>query len=156
MVTIHQVCDYIIVALDEAGESLSLLKLQKLLYYTQAWYFAFYEKPLFDGKFQAWVHGPVNRVIYDRFLNTKSLYSEVGREDLLNDANQEAPMPDNVNQHIDDILDVYAPYTGSQLESMTHNEEPWQKARDGFSPAQRCETNIDEALMGKYYAGRLD
>jgi uncharacterized phage-associated protein len=153
MIRINQVCDYIIVSLDEAGERLNLLKLHKLLYYVQAWYLAFYKKPLFDGKFQAWVHGPVNREIYDRFSGKKFLYSEVGTEDVLN--NRES-VPDNVIQHIDSVLGVYAGFTNSQLESMARNEEPWQKTREGLSPMQRSEKIIDEQLMKTYYAARLD
>jgi hypothetical protein len=59
----------------------------------QAWHLAFYQKPLFDGKFQAWIHGPVNREIYDRFKENKLLYSTVDCDDLLdrniNETNKE-------------------------------------------------------------------
>ena len=79
---INDVCDYIILQLSEAGEYLNNLKLHKLLYYVQAWHLAFYGERLFDGGFQAWIHGPVNREIYDRFKETKSLYSEVDENDI--------------------------------------------------------------------------
>jgi len=47
--------------------NLSHLKLQKLLYYIQSWHLVFFDKKLFDDDFQAWVHGPVSRKIYDTF-----------------------------------------------------------------------------------------
>ncbi|MGH7271172.1 MAG: Panacea domain-containing protein [Polyangiaceae bacterium] len=75
MATLDDVCDYVITKASEARMPLNLLKLQKLVYYCQAWHLANEGHPLFDGKFQAWVHGPVSRRLYDRFRNSKNLYS---------------------------------------------------------------------------------
>ena len=44
---------------------MSHLKLQKLLFYCQAYHLAYFKEPLFDEDFEAWVHGPVCRIIYD-------------------------------------------------------------------------------------------
>lgn len=148
---IDDACDYIIVKVKEAGEGLSLLKLHKLLYYCQAWHLAFSNGvPLFQGRFQAWVHGPVNRHIYDRFKETKSLYSEVKQYDVRNDFDL-GKLPSSVRTHIDNVLEVYAKFSGTQLEEMTHREDPWQKAREGYRPSQRCEVEIDEDLMRRFY-----
>jgi uncharacterized phage-associated protein len=154
MATINQTCDYIILMCQEGGEKLSLLKLQKLLYYTQAWNLAFSEKPLFAGKFQAWVHGPVNREIYDRFVGAKSLYSEVDRSDITQGFDPEQISPEE-RLHIDNVLEVYAPFSGSDLEAQTHSEEPWIAARGSCRPTERCEDELDEALMGSFYRQRL-
>ena len=151
---INEACDYIIVKVKEAGADLNLLKLQKLLYYTQAWHLAFYGKPLFDGKFQAWVHGPVNREIYDRFARTKSLYSEIALEDVAKDFDFNV-LPDTKQSHIDDVLEAYAKYRGSQLEEMSHREEPWLEARKGYRTSERCENEISEETMRRYYAQRV-
>ena len=35
------------------------MKLQKLVYYCQAWSLAWDDKPLFDEDFEAWANGPV-------------------------------------------------------------------------------------------------
>lgn len=156
MFNVHTICDYIILMCSTAGEQLSLLKLQKLLYYVQAWHLAFYGKPLFEGQFQAWVHGPVNRTIYDRFAGTKALYSLVVKEDITPDFNPDVELTQEAKLHIDSILEAYADLTGSQLEALTHNEDPWQVAREGYKPAERCENVIDEARMAKYYAARLE
>ncbi len=69
--------------LTEDGTYLNVLKLHKLLYYCQAWSLAFGRGPLFpQNSFQAWVHGPVSRAIYDRFVQTKAMYSPVGLADV--------------------------------------------------------------------------
>ncbi len=58
MENIHHVVDYNIskTRAEEANVSLINLKLQKLLYYIQAWSYGINQKPLFDGEFEAWVH----------------------------------------------------------------------------------------------------
>lgn len=148
------VCDYIIVRVRSASGSLNALKLQKLMYYVQAWYLAFNGRPLFVGRFQAWVHGPVNRELYDRFASTKSLYSEIGFEDVQPGFDLSL-LDEDIRGHIDNVLEVYAKYTGTQLEDITHREQPWIAARGQCRPADRCETEIDESLMAKFYAARL-
>lgn len=151
---INDVCNYIILKTKNAGESLSVLKLQKLLYYSQAWHLAFYGEPLFEGRFQAWVHGPVSREIYDRFAGTKSLYSEVTLKDVPEDFDLNS-VPEGKQNHIDDILEAYAKYRGSQLEEMSHHEEPWLEARRGYRSSERCEKEISEETMRQYYAKRI-
>ena len=151
---LHDVCDYVILRVCNGGGEMNEIKLQKLLYYTQAWHLAFYACPLFEGRFQAWVHGPVSRTIYDRFGATKSLYSSVTLDDLRGSFQCEALSTEH-RSHIDSVLEAYAGYTGTQLEEMTHQEEPWISARKGHREAQRCEVEIDEKVMQQFYAQRL-
>lgn len=155
MTDIDDVADYIVLRLAAANECCNLLKLQKLLYYCQAWNLAFFNTPLFNGKFQAWVHGPVARRIYDRFSMEKSLYSQVGEADIRSAFNIKN-IPDADKTHIDNVLEVYARYSGTQLEIMTHQEAPWQEARENVRPSERCEEEIKEESMRKYYAARLN
>jgi uncharacterized phage-associated protein len=153
--TIDDACDYIILKMTEGGGPLNVIKLQKLTYYAQAWHLAFYENPLFPGKFQAWVHGPVSRELYDRFKDSKTLYSPVGAGDVRSDFDPES-LDSGKRQHIDTVLEVYAPFTGSQLEEMTHREEPWIRARAGRRPSERCENALDEGVMQRYYAAKAE
>lgn len=152
MATINDVCDYIIIKLEAAGDFPSVLKLQKLLYYVQAWHLAINKEPLFQGKFQAWIHGPVNREIYDRFSGSKMMYSSVSNSDCNGGQDR---LTEDERIAVDDVLDVYAKYSGSQLEEMTHKEDPWLNARGGVSPSQRCETEISEDDMRTYYGSRI-
>lgn len=154
MTTVENVCDYIILRLSEAQECVNMLKLQKLLYYCQAWNLAIHDEELFRDDFQAWIHGPVNRTIYDRFKDSKSLYSQMSEIDIRSTFNIMDLSPRDKNL-IDSVLEVYAKYSGTQLEQLTHMEDPWTKAREGYSPAQRCEEIIDKDLMRSYYKSRL-
>jgi uncharacterized phage-associated protein len=153
---VNDVCDYIILMCCEAGEKLNLLKLQKLLYYVQAWGLAFDGEPFFDGKFQAWVHGPVNRQIFDRFKDSKTLYSRVGIEDILPDFDPDTKFTAEHRHHIQSVLEVYASLGDSDLEAQTHSEDPWIQARGDCRPTQRCEAEISEETMGAFYKKRME
>ncbi|MGC4058203.1 MAG: DUF4065 domain-containing protein [Chitinophagaceae bacterium] len=154
MQDVNAVCDYIIFRLkSEDNQPCNNLKLQKLLYYTQAWYLAFNSTPLFNGEFQAWIHGPVHRDIYDRFKDRKGLYSEMWLHDIQNANYYE--LATDIKQHIDDVLEIYAGLDGSQLERLTHSEDPWIEARRGIPDTQRCENTINQNTMIKYYQSKM-
>lgn len=154
MATLNDVADFVIAKTSEAGVQLNLLKLQKLVYYCQAWNLAFGRGPLFEGKFQAWVHGPVSRELYDRFAATKFLYSDVTTADIRKDFDSTKLGADE-RQLIDAILQTYAKFSGDQLEEMTHQETPWLEARGTFQPHERCESIISEETMTAFYGERL-
>lgn len=151
---IHDACDFIILKMQEAGENLSNLKLQKLLYYTQAWHLAFEKKPLFDTGFQAWIHGPVSKEIFERFKSEKSLYSEIEMDDIRADFDINSLLEED-KTHISNVLDVYAQFSGIQLEEMTHNEMPWINARKGVNATVRCENEICNDDMMRFYSARM-
>ena len=50
--------------LENQGE-MTTLKLQKLVYYAQAWSLSLDKTPLFDEKIEAWPNGPVVKDLYD-------------------------------------------------------------------------------------------
>lgn len=153
MATVHQVTDHIIIKLAEAKLSLSPLKLQKLLYYVQAWSLAVRREKVFPNKFQAWIHGPVCREVFDRFKDTHMLYDNISPANDMRES--AAALSEDTRAHVDEVLAAYGELTGIQLENMTHDELPWQKAREGYAPAARCEVEIDEDLMASYYAKML-
>lgn len=156
MVNIQDVCDYIIFRVTGEGNGmLSHLKLQKILYYIQSWNLAFEKEPLFEGKFQAWIHGPVNRDVYNRFKDTKYIYSAIDMTDIKQDDLNFTNLDQKVKDHIDSVLEAYLPFGDIQLEKMTHREDPWVEARNGFEPFERCEVEINEATMKNYYTARL-
>lgn len=156
MANINTVCDYIITYLKSDGEqscSLSNLKLQKLLYYCQAWHLGIHKKELFGEDFQAWIHGPVCREIYDRFAGQKDLFSEI----RLTDRIETSPMLESKDkEHVEYIMDNYAGLSGLQLEVMTHREDPWIEARRGIGEFERCENIITKESMKAYYGRKWE
>lgn len=152
---IHDVTDYIITRFADDPGSLNLLKLQKLLYYVQAWHLALGAGVLFVGGFQAWVHGPANREIYDRFKSTHMMFSDV-RRDHIRPEFEETHLSEGARRHIDEILESYGDLSGTQLERMTHDERPWIEARAGLKSFDRCETLIAESSMVTFYQSLLE
>lgn len=68
MATAKDVAQYLL-KLDEqhGGEGISNLKLQKLAYYSQGFFGAIYDKPLFNERVEAWTHGPVIPDLYHEY-----------------------------------------------------------------------------------------
>lgn len=66
-------------------ESMPHKKLQKLCYYTYAWFLTFYRERLFNGPFEAWIHGPVHPELYQFYKeNGWKPIDQVSRESLAN------------------------------------------------------------------------
>lgn len=155
MYQIQDISDFVINACKvEGNSSHNVLKHQKLLYYIQAWYLAFNNKPAFEGNFEAWVHGPVHRTVYNLYKNSHYIYSELEINDIKNPMFAQGLDQDIIN-HINIVLEVYAPLSGSELEELTHRERPWLEARGNISPYQRCEAIIPDETMAQYYRQRL-
>lgn len=155
MKSIHDIADYIIKKNDYGCSDISMLKLQKLLYYAQAYYLANYKKPLFNEEFQAWVHGPVNREIFDRFKETHSLYSIATCKDLRIGFDEEI-LSNKEREYIDDFLNSFGHLSGTDLEVMSHHDAPWIKARNGLKPLDKCENIISKDEMLVYYSKILE
>jgi uncharacterized phage-associated protein len=140
--TAREVADYMIAFSHDHGDPVSNLKLQKLLYYAQAWFLALHDKPLFGERLEAWVHGPVVPPVYGDFKAYSwqpiqvSTTPEVG--DLL-------------RAHLDEVMDVYGGMSAYDLEKLTHSEEPWLKARRGIEMDQPSNAVISHDDMRTFY-----
>lgn len=140
MASVHDVAAYIL-----ARQGLmSTWKLQKLAYYSQAWHLVWDEEPLFEERIQAWANGPVVRELYDGHKG--SFTAEVwngGDPDRL---------AENERETIALVLEDYGHLTGRQLSHLTHNEGPWQEAREGLPPTARSTREITPESMHAYYS----
>lgn len=154
--SVNDVADYVIMSLNgDERFTLINLKLQKLIYYIQAWCLGINKERFMDARFEAWVHGPVCRELYDRFKDTKSLYATIGLEDVKNKNAKDCIAPDDI-VFIDYILENYARFSGSQLEAMTHNEKPWINARGNVAPMEKCDGVITDESMLTYYGKKYN
>ena len=57
--TAIDVGQYIVDCFRNQNKSITTLKLQKLVYYSQSWSLVWDDAPLFEEDFEAWVNGPV-------------------------------------------------------------------------------------------------
>lgn len=155
MNSIHDIADYVIlhVKMEDKYASLINLKLQKLLYYIQAWSYGINKRPFFKGDFEAWIHGPVNREIYNRFNPTKYLYSEINIDDCIK---QDITLASEDSEFVNFILENYLKYSAAELERLSHNEMPWIKTRGDLNVYDRCDRIISPELMIEYYGEKWE
>jgi uncharacterized phage-associated protein len=52
---------------EKAGQRLTPMKLQKLVYFAHGWHLGLTGEPLLDEEIQAWSFGPVVRSVYNAF-----------------------------------------------------------------------------------------
>lgn len=128
------------------------LKLQKLVYYAQAWYVTLNDgEKIFQDKIEAWVHGPVVRKLYDE-------YKKYGYN-FINENVKHIPNSIKNNEKVKQILDlvweIYHEYDAKTLEKLTHSEEPWRKARKGLPSYAASNNEISIETMQKYYGQYL-
>ena len=141
--TANAVADYIIRFCHEHGDLVTNLKLQKLIYYAQAWYLALYDKPLFDEELQAWISGPVQPELYERFKHYQW--------NPIKEHPDKVEFPKEIEEHILEVLEVFGKYQAYYLERMTHNEDPWRNARRGIAIDEHSTNVISKKDMQEYY-----
>jgi len=123
-VEVNDIADYLLDRAHEMGLRVTNLKLQKLLYYAQGWFLAFYNEPLFSEDLQAWVHGPVQPEVYHRFKRFKW--------DPITTLTRRPVLPKEIEDLLEEVLVNYGKESAFDLMRRTHQEPPWQKARKGF------------------------
>ena len=142
MLSCFDIADYFIWLANETGSFMSNLKLQKLVYYAQAWYLALHDEPLFAEDFEAWIHGPVISSLYQK-------YQPFGWKPILKEANPQ--LPEKIVQFLDEVAEEYFACNGYELERMTHFEDPWNQARAGLPPDEPSYEIIQKEWMREYY-----
>ena len=139
MASVLDVAAYI---LEKQGE-MTTMKLQKLVYYSQAWSLVWDEKPLFSADIEAWANGPVCRKLYAAHRGEFRISSiEGGTSRALDEAETET---------VDAVLCFYGDKGSHWLSQLTHMEAPWKDARGDVKPGQRCSEVISHDSMAEYY-----
>lgn len=153
------VCRYIINYSNEHDYGISNLKLQKILYFVQA-YFLINTKdhmPCFAEKIEAWDFGPVVPAAYHEYKQYGSgdipdasyfLFDfnniwDSGRVDYNNDA-----IAPNDKILINQVIDKFANYTATDLVTLTHKQSPWI---DAYVPNQNNEISLGSIM--EYFNG---
>jgi uncharacterized phage-associated protein len=143
------VASYILKVFSDRGQDISNLKLQKLVYYSQAWFLALNEKPLFDEPLEAWVHGPVAPSVFHRYKSFRWNPIPVASESV-------RQLGSEVSAHISEVIDVYGGFSATELERLTHGEAPWRDARGNLPADAPSHAVITCEAMQKFYAACLN
>jgi uncharacterized phage-associated protein len=124
MTTAFEVAKYIIKSLPVDN-----LKLQKLLYYSQAVHLVLHEKqPLFNEAIEAWDYGPVVPPVYH-------LYKPCGF-DVIPPVEEESALNFEELRAVDMTLSCFGVLSGPSLINQTHYEDPWINAYKPGRPSR--------------------
>jgi uncharacterized phage-associated protein len=145
----YQVLDIankVIASIDGSkGETISNLKLQKLLYYLQGFFIAIYDRKIFDDSIEAWQYGPVVKSVYEHFKT-------FGASALTLSENQEVISLATPEEEalFNEILEEFGQFSAIKLMNMTHEELPWKKI---FSEDPQGEISYD--LLKEYFKTQI-
>lgn len=144
MATVFDVAKYI---LDNYG-SMSAMKLQKLIFYSQAMSLVWDDVPLFEDDFEAWAKGPVCRSLFNAHKGKFMLQDSKFLEHYKPDISRLAP---EQKETIDVVVKALIDFPPYRLSDMVHQEKPWAEARGNCPPGARCENIISKQSMLDYY-----
>lgn len=140
MVSVHDVAAFI---LREKGE-MTAMKLQKLVYYSQAWSLVWDEAPLFAEHIEAWANGPVCPDLYQIHRGTFLV--------TLDERGDAAKVTGEAADTVRSVLQFYGDKSPQWLSNLTHEEDPWKRARAGLQAGERGNVVITLDSMYAYYA----
>lgn len=148
--SVEDVARFFIWKANQEGKPITNKKLQKLLYYAQAWHVTLSEpsEPLFKDEIEAWVHGPAVRRIYLH-------YKKFGFAPITIEVSEAEVKELKDHGLLNDIWKVYGKYDAEYLEQLTHEEEPWQKARQGLEVNESSDNAISLESMKDYYSTKI-
>jgi len=120
------VAKYLLYKANFDGESITNLKMQKLLYYAQAWYLVNHSKPLFKDDIKAWKYGPIIEEAYHHFKRFR--YSPIS---FLNSEKIENKIPAKEKIYLDEFYKTFIRFSASDLTQASHNDDPWKNTKQG-------------------------
>jgi len=139
--TLASACDVASYVLQKQGP-MSSWKLQKLVYYCQAWSLVWDGRPLFSDNIKAWKNGPV---VPDLYHKHKGLFLvEPGQ--IPGDPSCFTP---DQQETMDAVLGYYGGKSPQWLSDLTHMEEPWREAISNSGDNPSPIISLDS--MAKYY-----
>lgn len=139
---VNNVARYI---LERKGGHMSTMKLQKLVYYTQAWSLVWDEKPLFDSRIEAWANGPIIPDLYDQHRGLFTATIDTFPEDS-------GKLTEDEKDTIDVVLGAYGHLNGQQLSDLSHSERPWREARKGVEDGASSTNEVSKEVMQEFYS----
>ena len=127
---------------NKEREGITNLKLQKVLYFAQAYYLAKLGRALFSDKIEAWEYGPVIPNVYHTFKSK-------GSDPIINE-NDKSSIADEDKETLTKIWGTFGGYSASKLVDITHAHTPWQEANKSGSRI------ISHKSIKEYYAPLLN
>lgn len=152
------IANYMLYRADASGLDVTVMTLLKVLYFAHGWHLAKYGQPLVGQPFEAWRHGPVNRVVYDQLKDCGA--NPIRSKLKVFDASVCGYVEAAANIHADtakflnNVFDYYAQFHAFKLSDLTHEpgspwDVVWQKAENGAVPGML----IPDSLIIEWFKG---
>lgn len=137
MPTARDVAQYIL----ERRGPMTTMKLQKLVYYSQAWSVVWDDDVLFSDSIEAWKNGPVVRDLWEASRGQFRVGTIAGADSTSLTAVQ--------RDTVDRVLEFYGDRDAQWLSDLTHMEDPW---KDAFRDGHGMNSEITPAALVEYYS----
>lgn len=117
---------YLICKFNSKNAQITQLKLQKLLYFIEAYYMAVYDEDgLYKEDFLAWMYGPVIEKVYAKY---KIYMSDPIYEDNCDNL---ITLTDEVIDSIDTVYSAFGFFSAQDLIKITHRKgSPWSNTQN--------------------------
>lgn len=115
MATVHDLAAYLLALHGPMGA----MKLQKLVYYSQAWALVWDGRPIFDERIEAWAKGPVVPDLYGKHRGQPYVSSLPDGDAAALGAAERATA--------DAVHAVFGGWGDQRLSRLTHAEPPWRE-----------------------------
>lgn len=148
MATVFDAARYVLKELREGRKlPITTWKLQKLVYYCQAWSLVWDDEPLFSEQIEAWADGPVCPALYQEHRGQYKI-SSLSKGSISN-------LKTIQKETIEAVVAHYGKRTAQFLSELTHRERPWKDARQGIPLGAPSNNVITHEAMAEYYASLL-
>ena len=118
------ISEYILQYANNKGQTITNLKLQKILYYIQGYIMTKFDKPAFEDEFVHWQYGPTCKKAYFNYSINRS-------ESIVPNYKKECFIPCEMKIVINKVIDKCLEKTVQELINMSISESPWKNS-DNF------------------------
>ncbi|WP_284928633.1 Panacea domain-containing protein [Candidatus Phytoplasma sp. AldY-WA1] len=137
-INIFDIANYLIEKAHQENQEINNTRLQKLLYYAQAYYLVNNNKqPLFEEPIEAWDYGPVIPDLYFEFR--KFVFNKIVKSSKATNNQLSIKQKETLNF----VLYKYKNKSTNELSKQIHEEDPWQDRFENFDFTLNRITNDD-------------
>lgn len=155
-INLKELSKFVLLFCNKNDISINHFKLQKLLFYIQAWHLVYFDgKVLFNEEPEAWVNGPVYRTVYNdfkRWFATVNLKYTGDIDAQIKEALDALKLTKEQVSFMASLLNHYGLMTHEKLIILTHQEKPWNEARQGLGEFDYSNNKISLKSMYDYYS----
>lgn len=125
MATVFDASDFFISqAQNNINDTITNLRLNKLLFFAQAWCLSRYSKPLFSDDIEAWDFGPVIPAIYQKYKSNGKNNIDITSQNYTSNV-----FSGDELQVLIDVYNYYGRFSTTELVDISHQEGgPWDMA----------------------------